>query len=189
MALIVQEGIISLCQWPERLINISFARKSAITFCSFIVIIILAKGLVSSFNEDERERHARHQSLALVHAVIGQWFHQHASPNETIAAIPIGAVSYYSELNSIDRLGITDIHIAHTKMPQMGRGIPGHEKHDFGYMLSKKPTYYLPPAPENSKYKPPKSEIKKFHQLYKLFYTNEPTFKFFYKLKKNHNDV
>ena len=52
------------------------------------------------------------------------------------------------------------------------------------YILSKKPTYYLPPAPENSKYKPPKSEIKKFHQLYELYYTNEPKFKwFFYKLK------
>ena len=133
MALLVQEGIISLCQWPERITNISFPRKSAITFCSFIAILILAKGLVSSFNEDEWKVYTRHQSLALAHAVLGQWFHQHASPNETVAAMPIGAVSYYSELSTFDRSGITDIHLAHTKMPYMGRGVPGHEKHDFSY--------------------------------------------------------
>lgn len=74
---------------------------------------------------------------------VGTWLRDHARPGESLAAVPIGAVSYYSGLTAIDMLGLTDGHIAHREMPNMGEGLAGHEKHDGPYILSRKPTYLL----------------------------------------------
>jgi hypothetical protein len=74
---------------------------------------------------------------------VGTWLRDHARPGESLAAVPIGAVSYYSGLTAIDMMGLTDGHIAHREMPNMGKGWAGHEKHDGQYILSRKPTYLL----------------------------------------------
>ena len=60
-----------------------------------------------------------------------------------MAVVPIGAVSSYSGLTAIDMMGLTDGHIAHRKMSNMGEDWAGHEKHDGQYILSRKPTYLL----------------------------------------------
>jgi hypothetical protein len=85
----------------------------------------------------------------------GLWLRNNARPGDSLAAVPIGAVSYYSELRVYDMLGLTDQHIAHRVMPAMGSGMAGHEKHDGAYILSRRPTYLLlgnidiTPAPRN----------------------------------------
>ena len=96
---------------------------------------------------------------------------KYASPDETLASIAIGAISYYSELNSIDRLGVTDAQVAHTKMSHMGEGMSGHEKRNLGYVLSRKPTYFFGPLifKEKKFYKPTAREIRKFRELYAPF--------------------
>lgn len=189
MAILAQEGIISLCQWLLRLSYPRVVKASALTFCTFIPILILAIDLTSSFKGNEPGMYFFHQWRAEAKASQGKWLHQHASPHETAASIAIGAISYYSELTTFDRLGMTDIHVAHTKMSHMGKGSSGHEKRNLSYILSKKPTYFFDALifPKNSKYfKPTDSEIKRFHQLYKISRVNEPNFKFsFYKLREN----
>ena len=75
--------------------------------------------------------------------LVGKWFREHAREGESLAAAPIGAVSYYSGLTVIDMLGLTNEHIAHRTMPNMGEGWAGHEKYDGQYVLSRKPTYLL----------------------------------------------
>ena len=192
MAILVQEGVISFCQWFVGLIQSPFIKKSSIAFFSFIFIVTLALGLTSSFKGGEYVRYFIHQGIAKGLAARGKWLHKHAYHNETVAAIGIGAISYYSELNTIDRLGMTDIHIAHTKMPHMGKGFPGHEKRNLSYVLSKKPTYISGPLiyPKNCKYfKPTDDEIKRFNQLYEPFYIEgyKPDFPF-YKLKEDEKD-
>ena len=72
---------------------------------------------------------------------IGKWLRTYARPGESIAVTAAGALPFYSGLYTIDMLGITDIHIAHRKMPAGGAGIAGHEKHDMDYVLSRRPTY------------------------------------------------
>ena len=72
---------------------------------------------------------------------IGKWLRSYAQPGESIALTTAGAVPYYSGLYTIDMLGINDAEIAHRKMPEMGKGIAGHEKHDIEYVLSRRPTY------------------------------------------------
>lgn len=75
--------------------------------------------------------------------MVGNWLRDNAHKGDSVAAVPIGAVSYYSELTVLDMMGLTDKHIALRKMPNMGRGWAGHEKRDGQYILSRRPTYLL----------------------------------------------
>lgn len=75
--------------------------------------------------------------------IAGRWFKEHTLHEESIAAVPIGAIGYYSGLKIFDMMGLTDRHIAHRKMRNIGTGMAGHEKHDGQYILSCKPTFIL----------------------------------------------
>ena len=95
------------------------------------------RGETIRFLEEDRDR------IELHWKVIGRWLAETASPGESIAVTTAGAIPYYSRLETIDMLGITDRHIARREMPEMGSGLAGHEKHDMAYVLSRKPTYIL----------------------------------------------
>ena len=85
---------------------------------------------------------------------VGAWLRAHASANATIAVIPAGAMPYVSKLRTIDMLGLNDVTIAHRVMPALGSGLPGHEKFDVDYVLSRRPdviilgVYALDPRPQ-----------------------------------------
>jgi 4-amino-4-deoxy-L-arabinose transferase-like glycosyltransferase len=65
-------------------------------------------------------------------------------PSDTrIALNPVGAVPYYSGLYTIDMLGLTDEHIAHTDVTMQARGYAGHEKGDGEYILDRAPDVIL----------------------------------------------
>jgi hypothetical protein len=40
-------------------------------------------------------------------------------------------------------LGLTDTHIAHREIPDMGRGPAGHEKYDSEYVLARRPAFIM----------------------------------------------
>jgi hypothetical protein len=67
------------------------------------------------------------------------------APHESIAAVGIGALRYYSNRPVIDMVGLTDLHIARETRVPMGRGRAGHEKYDSRYVLSRRPTYICVP--------------------------------------------
>jgi hypothetical protein len=64
-------------------------------------------------------------------------------PGTTLAAVPIGALGYYSGLPLIDMVGLTDRTVARAKVAGMGAGWAGHEKHDGAYVLSRRPDILL----------------------------------------------
>jgi arabinofuranosyltransferase len=64
-------------------------------------------------------------------------------PGTTLAAVPIGALGYYSDLPIIDMVGLTDRTIARARVADMGAGWAGHEKHDGAYVLSRRPDILL----------------------------------------------
>ncbi len=68
-----------------------------------------------------------------------------AAPGDVLAIHSAGIIPYYSELPTIDMWGITNAHIAHLRLPDMGRGdrLIGHEKQDDGWVLSQNPTYFV----------------------------------------------
>ena len=71
----------------------------------------------------------------------GLWLRQHARPGSLIATNTGGSVPYYSGLRTVDMLGLNDVHIAHRRIPWIGKGPAGHEKGDGLYVLSRKPDY------------------------------------------------
>lgn len=66
-----------------------------------------------------------------------------AHKNDCIAAIPIGIIGYRSKIKVIDMVGIVDPIIAHQEFePEyLDQWIPGHNKGDGEYILSRKPKY------------------------------------------------
>ncbi|MFI5315058.1 MAG: hypothetical protein ACHQ6T_05125 [Myxococcota bacterium] len=59
-----------------------------------------------------------------------------------VAAVPIGALGWYSDLRILDMVGLTDRAIAHAPVAT-GSGWAGHEKHDGRYVLSRRPDAIL----------------------------------------------
>lgn len=129
----------------DRLFSFRQGNVGGIRVIAFAVLLALPlygsfRGEAIEFLNDDRLRVELHWK------VIGAWLAEHADPDATIAVTTAGAIPYYSGLRTIDMLGITDREIAHRKMPHMGEGLAGHEKHDMAYVLSRKPTYILPSA-------------------------------------------
>lgn len=66
---------------------------------------------------------------------LGLWLKENVPHDYTIAVWAAGAVSYYSELRSLDLFGLNDPVIAHTPVKSFGHGIPGHERYNLDYVL------------------------------------------------------
>lgn len=67
----------------------------------------------------------------------GKWLGKQVSPFSLIAVNPVGAIPYYSRLNTLDMTGLTDSHIAHLKMGGL------HQKYDSAYILSYHPDFII----------------------------------------------
>jgi hypothetical protein len=83
--------------------------------------------------------HMRGERLAVEYRVsIGEWLAENMEDDTAVAAIPVGAIGYESDLVVFDMLGITDEHIAHRKL-DIGDLAAGHEKYDTEYILDQEP--------------------------------------------------
>jgi hypothetical protein len=69
---------------------------------------------------------------------------------DSVAAVGIGLLKYYTNRRVIDLVGLADAHIAHRSVPHMGRGLPGHEKYDADYVLAQRPAYIFIPLKDFS---------------------------------------
>ncbi len=65
------------------------------------------------------------------------------SPSDTLVIPGIGAVGYYSEMNTIDYFGLTDRHIGRLKQKVFGEALSGHEKTNIDYILSRRATFLM----------------------------------------------
>ena len=71
---------------------------------------------------------------------LGEYLRDNAPPGSTLAIDAAGTVPLISRLPTLDMLGLSDYHIAHT-VKATGDGLPGHEKTDPAYILAQRPTY------------------------------------------------
>lgn len=71
--------------------------------------------------------------------IVGKWLLEHAPEGTVIATNTAGTIPYYSQLRTIDMLGLNDRHIARREMQFMGYGFAGHEKGDGAYVLERRP--------------------------------------------------
>ncbi|MEL6343661.1 MAG: hypothetical protein AAFV53_11060 [Myxococcota bacterium] len=74
---------------------------------------------------------------------VGAFLAEHTPYDAVLAVNVAGAIPYYSELKTIDMLGLCDEHIAHREIEAMGRSVAGHEKGDGDYVLSRRPDYVM----------------------------------------------
>ena len=72
----------------------------------------------------------------------GQSLGKALAPDALVAAVPIGALGWYSDLPILDMVGLTDRAIARAPIAT-GSGWAGHEKHDGAYVLARKPDAIL----------------------------------------------
>jgi arabinofuranosyltransferase len=72
----------------------------------------------------------------------GQSLGKALAPDALVAAVPIGALGWYSDLPILDMVGLTDRTIARAPIAT-GSGWAGHEKHDGAYVLSRRPDAIL----------------------------------------------
>ncbi|MBI3448951.1 MAG: hypothetical protein HY049_08570, partial [Acidobacteria bacterium] len=76
-------------------------------------------------------------------AKIGRWLHEHAAPDESIAVRPAGAIPYFSELRTLDMLGINDREIARLPV-RAGENNVGHERQvGADYVVARGVTYFI----------------------------------------------
>jgi arabinofuranosyltransferase len=73
---------------------------------------------------------------------LGRWMKANTPPDSVVAVGAAGLIPFYSERTTLDMLGKVDLHIAHLPVT-LGRGIPGHEKYDLGYILGRRPDYLV----------------------------------------------
>lgn len=93
------------------------------------------------FDKDAQDYLANEHRVALYWGKVGRWLHTHAPPEASVAVEGAGAIAYYSELESIDMLGLNDRHISRVPTSNIGSGRAGHEKTDYPYVLARRPTY------------------------------------------------
>jgi hypothetical protein len=87
---------------------------------------------------------------------MGETLSRISKPGQTIAAVPVGAIGYFSRINILDMAGILNSDIA--REPFVEKYIknwrPGHNKGDGYYILAHKPDYiqlvdYLTTTPQS----------------------------------------
>ncbi|MEX0785635.1 MAG: hypothetical protein WD939_03265 [Dehalococcoidia bacterium] len=67
---------------------------------------------------------------------LGVWLNDNTPADFTIADFAVGATAYYaSDRDVLDLLGLNDVVIAHTDVPDMGKGIVGHERYNADYVF------------------------------------------------------
>jgi hypothetical protein len=111
-----------------------------------VALLVLALGVraaVPAFRGASARYVAQDRREVAAWTEIGRYFAANAPSDASIAVVPAGAVPYFSKLVAIDMLGLNDRTIARRRISGLGAGQAGHEKHDVGYVLGRRPTYVL----------------------------------------------
>lgn len=103
--------------------------------------LIVGWGQYHYFNATDQLQRMRNGNVGRNGELVGTWMRENFPPGTVVALNTAGSTPFFSKLPTIDMLGLNDEHIAHRKMPNMGRGQPGHEKGDGKYVLSRRPDY------------------------------------------------
>jgi hypothetical protein len=100
------------------------------TFALTLAALALLRSSHDLIDPIRHERDAMQQREAL-----GRWLEEYTPPDYTIAAFAVGAIGYETERPVLDMLGLNDPVIAHTNVPNVGKGFGGHEKYNIDYVL------------------------------------------------------
>jgi hypothetical protein len=84
--------------------------------------------------------HWRTPPVAVMAATVGNTLREAFEEDDPLVAVDAaGAIPYFSNLRSIDMLGLNDAHIGRHHDESFGHGVQGHELGDGAYVLSREP--------------------------------------------------
>jgi arabinofuranosyltransferase len=126
LLILVPLGISSLI---KNIKPVMFGHKAII-----VIIALMALFQLIPFAADRRFRYSFRKYDSLV--TLGKFMRENYS-GKILATMAAGKVPYFSGLKTIDMLGLTDYHIAHQQAA--AAFLPGHNKYDNNYILSRKP--------------------------------------------------
>lgn len=130
----------------------SALRRSAHLVALLLVVWTFTVGFLPTFDlqgvlgPSQAAIGSRRRAINADYFIIGDWLRSRFAADTTIALTAAGIVAQRSGLRVIDMAGLTDVHIAHVPVT-LGESTPGHEKHDAGYVLSRRPELILPGIP------------------------------------------
>lgn len=105
-----------------------------------LALLILVVNLYYAYTDKETYQNLqRGDYVQQKGTLVGRWLLERAPEGTVIATNTAGTIPYYSQLKTIDMLGLNDRHIARREMTYMGYGFAGHEKGDGAYILAKRP--------------------------------------------------
>lgn len=125
-----------VCILAAQSICLLFSKPKHLLLAIFILVSINAYHVFFNWHI---HGHILSDRVALNGREVGLWLKENLPKDAVIATNTAGSIAYYSELRTIDMLGLTDKHIAHRELDDMGQGSAGHEKGDGFYVLSRKP--------------------------------------------------
>ena len=122
-----------------------------------LLLVVFIATLLKSFSGADHKTALGWKEYDEFKIEVGKWLRENASKDDKIAVNPAGIVPYYSELYSIDMLGLNNKIIARLGKKDFTQAM-GHQKGDGDYVLSLKPTYIFLGAlsPEDYFQKEPK---------------------------------
>ncbi len=105
---------------------------AALAFIASIPGFQAMRGFADYFASDLQDRQ-----------LVGQTLKAKLPPDTLIAVHAAGILPYYADVPTLDMWGLNDAHIARAEVEDLGTGIAGHERHDYGYVLSRRPQIIL----------------------------------------------
>jgi hypothetical protein len=136
---VLVDGAISRSGWPLG----RWRHRRLGRFVPWVVLLAIAVDSMASMPAFRRWAEERAWDLQR-RTACGKYLADYADPGDSLAIHSAGIIPFYSGLYTIDMWGLSDLHIAHRKMPETGRRfVPGHFKVDDGYAFSRKPTYFV----------------------------------------------
>ena len=92
------------------------------------------------FDKNIAMAHWRNPPVSVMASTVGNTLREAFKDRDPLVAVDAaGAIPFFSELRSIDMLGLNDAHIARHHDPSFGHGVQGHELGDGAYVLSRQP--------------------------------------------------
>lgn len=76
-------------------------------------------------------------------STLGEFFAREGRAGESLATDAIGAIGWYGGLTVYGAHGLVDPALARGAGRRLGRGVAGHERLDFAYLFSKRPTFLM----------------------------------------------
>ncbi|HEV8377094.1 MAG TPA: tetratricopeptide repeat protein [Candidatus Polarisedimenticolia bacterium] len=117
--------------------SLSAGRKRAIA--SALLILLCGIQSTSSFAGPIYQEFRRGSQAQEGRRRIGIWLKRTAPPDAWVALNPVGLIPYVSGLPTLDKLGLTDAHIARQGKRVTNRVLVGHNRYDAEYVLSRRP--------------------------------------------------